>query len=63
LRTAEPADIGLEYTVSGGYAKNPVIVTAMKNRVRFIRYGIDVVRARLRGERLPLPLAATPDPS
>src|SRR5262249_10774861 len=25
-----------------------VIVTAMKNRVRFIRYGIDVVRAKLR---------------
>ena len=40
-----------------------VIVTAMKNRVRFIRYGIDVVRAKLRGERLPLPLAATPDTS
>ena len=35
----------------------------MKNRVRFIRYGIDVVRAKLRGERLPLPLAATPDTS
>ena len=40
-----------------------VIVTAMKNQVRFIRYGIDVVRAQLRGERLPLPLAATPDTS
>ena len=40
-----------------------VIVTAMKNQVRFIRYGIEVVRARLRGERLPLPLAATPDTS
>jgi hypothetical protein len=40
-----------------------VIVTGMKNRVRFIRYGIEVVRAKLRGERLPLPLAATPDTS
>ena len=40
-----------------------VIVTGMKNRVRFIRYGIEVVRAQLRGERLPLPLAATPDTS
>jgi hypothetical protein len=40
-----------------------VIVTGMKNRVRFIRYGIDVVRAQLRGERLPLPLAVTPDTS
>jgi hypothetical protein len=39
------------------------IVTAMKNRVRFIRYGNDVVRAKARGERLPLPLAATPDTS
>jgi hypothetical protein len=38
-----------------------VIVTGMKNRVRFIRYGIEVVRAELRGERLPLPLTATPD--
>ena len=40
-----------------------VIVTGMKNRVRFIRYGIEVVRAKLRSERLPLPLAATPDTS
>jgi hypothetical protein len=40
-----------------------VIVTGMKNQVRFIRYGIEVVRAQLRGERLPLPLAATPDTS
>jgi hypothetical protein len=36
-----------------------VIVAAMKNQVRFIQYGIEVVRA----ERLPLPLAATPDTS
>ena len=40
-----------------------VIVTGMKNQVRFIRYGIDVVRAQLRGERLLLPLAATLDTS
>jgi hypothetical protein len=40
-----------------------VIVTGMKNQVRFIQYGIDVVRAKLRGDRLPLPLAATPDTS
>jgi hypothetical protein len=39
------------------------IVTGMKNQVRFIQYGIEVVRAQLRGERLPLPLAATPDTS
>jgi len=40
-----------------------VIVTGMKNRVRFIQYAIEVVRAQLRGERLPLPLAATSDTS
>ena len=40
-----------------------VIVTGMKNPVRFIRYGIEVVRAKLRGERLPLPLTAAPDTS
>jgi hypothetical protein len=40
-----------------------VIVTGMKNQVRFIKYGIEVVRAKLRGERLPLPLAAAPDTS
>jgi transposase len=38
-----------------------IIVTGMKNHVRFIHYGIEVVRAKLRGERLPLPLA--PDTS
>ena len=38
-----------------------MIVTGMKNHVRFIQYGIEVVRAKLRGEHLPLPLAATPD--
>jgi transposase len=37
-----------------------VIVTGMKNQVRFIRYGIEVVRAKLRGQRLPLPLAVAP---
>ena len=40
-----------------------VIVTGMKNQVRFIQYGIEVVRAKLRGERLPLPVAAPPDTS
>jgi hypothetical protein len=40
-----------------------VIVIGMKNRVRFIRYGIEVVRAELLGERLPLPLTAAPDTS
>jgi transposase len=40
-----------------------VIVTGMKNHVRFIQYGIKVVRAKLLGEQLPLPLAAAPDTS
>jgi len=40
-----------------------VIVTGMKNGVRFIEYGITVVRAKLRGEPLPLPLAGVPNTS
>jgi hypothetical protein len=48
---------------AGAFARiKSVIATGMKNHVSFIRYGIDVVRAKLRGERLPLPLAA-PDTS
>ena len=38
-----------------------VIVTGMKNSVRFVEYGVEVVRAKLQGEPLPLPLAAAPD--
>ncbi len=34
-----------------------VIVTGMKNGVRFINYGLEVVRAKMRGQALPLPLA------
>jgi transposase len=33
-----------------------VIVTSMKNGVRFIHYGLEVVRAKLQGKPLPLPL-------
>jgi transposase len=40
-----------------------VIVTGMKNGVRFIAYGLEVVRAKLRGEQLPLPLAGAPNTS
>jgi hypothetical protein len=40
-----------------------VPMNSEQNQVRFIQYGIDVVRAKLRGERLPLPLVATPDTS
>lgn len=36
-----------------------VIATGMKNGVRFIQYGIEVVRAKLRDESLPLPLTNT----
>jgi hypothetical protein len=38
-----------------------IIVTGMKNGVRFAHYGIEVVRAKLTGQALPLPLAAAPD--
>jgi hypothetical protein len=34
-----------------------VIVTSLKNGLRFIHYGLDVVRAKLQGQSLPLPLA------
>ena len=37
-----------------------MIVTGMKNQVWFIQYGIEVVRAKLRGERLPLPFGCDP---
>jgi Transposase IS66 family/zinc-finger binding domain of transposase IS66 len=40
-----------------------VIATGMKNGVRFIHYGIEVVRAKLAGEPLPLPLASAPNTS
>ena len=33
-----------------------VIVTSLKNGLRFIHYGLDAVRARLKGDPLPLPL-------
>jgi Transposase IS66 family/zinc-finger binding domain of transposase IS66 len=36
-----------------------IIVTGMKNGVRFAQYGIEVVRAKLQGASLPLPLANT----
>src|SRR5262249_12760142 len=40
-----------------------VIVPGIKTQVRFTRYGIEVARAKPRGERLPPPLAAPPDTS
>lgn len=33
-----------------------VVVTSLKNGLRFIHYGLDVVRAKLDGQPLPLPL-------
>jgi hypothetical protein len=36
-----------------------VIATGMKNGLRFAQYGVDVVRAKLQDDRLPLPLADT----
>jgi hypothetical protein len=38
-----------------------VIVTGMKNGVRFAQYGLEVVRAKLAGQALPLPLAGAVD--
>jgi Transposase IS66 family/zinc-finger binding domain of transposase IS66 len=40
-----------------------IIVTGMKNGVRFAHYGIEVVRAKLAGAPLPLPLAGALDTS
>jgi hypothetical protein len=40
-----------------------VIVTGMKNGMRFAQYGIDVVRAKLADKPLPLPLAGALDTS
>ena len=49
---------------AGAFARlKSVIATGMKNGVRFIHYGMEVVRAKLRGERLPLPLAGAPNTS
>jgi len=33
-----------------------VIVTSLKNGVRFIHYGLDAVRAKLKGDPMPLPV-------
>jgi Transposase IS66 family/zinc-finger binding domain of transposase IS66 len=38
-----------------------IIATGMKNGVRFAQYGIEVVRAKLSGQPLPLPLAPALD--
>jgi hypothetical protein len=43
-----------------GWLKS-IIVTGMKNGVRFAQYGVEVVRAKLAGQALPLPLAGAID--
>jgi transposase len=40
-----------------------IIVTGMKNGLRFIRYGLEAVRAKLTGAAMPLPLASVPNTS
>jgi len=40
-----------------------VIVTSLKNGLRFIHYGLEVVRAKLQGQSLPLPLAESISPT
>lgn len=37
-----------------------VIVTSLKNGVRFINYGLEVVRAQLQGDPVPLPITQAP---
>ena len=54
MRECRSGKIVVFCSVAIGTPKS-VIVTGMKNRVRFIRYGIEAVRAKLRGEHLPLP--------
>jgi hypothetical protein len=49
---------------AGAFARiKSVIATGMKNGMRFLQYGVEVVRAKLKDARLPLPLAATPNTS
>jgi hypothetical protein len=38
-----------------------ILVTGMKNGIRFAQYGMEVVRAKLSGQPLPLPLAGALD--
>jgi hypothetical protein len=47
----------VEWSATAFARLKSVIVTGMKNGVRFASYGIKVVRAKLRGEPLPLPIA------
>jgi hypothetical protein len=56
-------EVFLLLRLDGRQSVAAIIVTGMKNGVPFISYGIEVVRAKLRGERLPLPLAAAPNTS
>ncbi len=60
---AARSDVGTHRAdwIAAAFARlKSVIVTGMRNQVRFIQYGIEVARAKLRGERLPLPLTAAP---
>jgi transposase len=46
-----------EWSAAAFARMKSVIVTGMKNGVRFINYGLEVVRAKLQSQPLPLPLA------
>lgn len=47
----------VEWSAAAFARLKSIIVTGMKNGVRFAQYGMEVVRAKLAGEPLPLPLA------
>jgi hypothetical protein len=55
---------GADWSAEAFARLKSIIATGMKNGVRFIHYGIEVVRAKRQGVRLPLPLAvAAPNTS
>ena len=54
-----PRDIAWLPWSAAAFARiKSVIVTSLKNGLRFIHYGLDAVRAQLKGDTLPLPLKA-----
>lgn len=45
-----------EWSAAAFARMKSVIVTSLKNGLRFIHYGLDAVRAKLKGDPMPLPL-------
>jgi hypothetical protein len=50
-----------DWSAAGLGRLKSIIVTGMKNGVRFAQYGVEVVRAKLAGQALPLPLTGAID--